>query len=261
MIDKFDDFLIEQELKKWEIIFNKINESNSNEELLDKISLYFEDAVEKGNEYFLKVIKKICKFFSKKSNIIVTIIFILVTRFGFTPEKIYSFFGKDSNQVEMVGEVKTKIKKEVKGIESFLNEIAKKESSDDPKKINKLGYMGKYQFGEIALKDVGLDKKINLNKFKKNPNIWPEHEQDEAMKKLLTNNKQYLGEYLSKNEGKVIAGIKLTKSGMLAGAHLLGASNVKKFIDSKGRDIPKDGFGTPITAYLKKFGGYHLPNI
>jgi hypothetical protein len=44
------------------------------------------------------------------------------------------------------------------GFGKFLHAIAGKESSHDPEKINDLGYMGKYQFGEIALRDI-LKKK------------------------------------------------------------------------------------------------------
>jgi hypothetical protein len=110
----------------------------------------------------------------------------------------------------------------------------------------------------MALKDVGLDDKINTEKFRKNPNIWPEREQDRAMIKLLKKNKIYLGEYLSEFEGKMINGIKITKSGLLAGSHLVGAGAIKQFLDSNGQFVPKDGNGVPVTDYIKKFGGYHL---
>jgi hypothetical protein len=42
----------------------------------------------------------------------------------------------------------------------------------------------------------------------------------------------------------------------LAGAHLLGPSNVKDFLDN-GK-VAKDGYGTPITEYIEKFGGYSV---
>jgi hypothetical protein len=45
---------------------------------------------------------------------------------------------------------------------------------------------------------------------------------------------------------------------MLAGAHLLGARNVKKFLDSNGSIDPRDGFGTRLSEYLSKFSGYKL---
>ena len=76
------------------------------------------------------------------------------------------------------------------------------------------------------------------------------------MKQLLKNNKAYLGDYVDKWVGKKKDGIKITLSGLLAGAHLLGPSNVKKFLDEG--EVAKDGYGTPITEYIEKFGGYSV---
>ena len=56
--------------------------------------------------------------------------------------------------------------------------------------------------------------------------------------------------------GKKKNGIKITLSGLLAGAHLLGPSNVKKFLDYGY--VKKDDYGTPITEYIEKFGGYKI---
>ena len=84
--------------------------------------------------------------------------------------------------------------------------------------------------------------------------FWPEKKQDQAMIQLLKNNFDYLGDYTKKYKDAFKKGIRLTISGMLAGAHLLGPKAVKDFISSV--IIKKDGNGTPITEYIKKFGGY-----
>ena len=84
--------------------------------------------------------------------------------------------------------------------------------------------------------------------------FWPEKKQDQAMIQLLKNNFDYLGDYTKKYKDAFKKGIRLTISGMLAGAHLLGPKAVKDFISSG--IIKKDGNGTPITEYIKKFGGY-----
>ena len=89
---------------------------------------------------------------------------------------------------------------------------------------------------------------------KKGLSFWPEKKQDKAMIQLLKNNFDYLGEFTNKYKNVVKNRVKLTISGMLAGAHLLGPKAVKDFI-SKGI-VGKDGNGTPITEYIKKFGGY-----
>lgn len=67
----------------------------------------------------------------------------------------------------------------------------------------------------------------------------------------------YLKDY-HKYEGQTIGGIKITKSGMIAMAHLLGHSGVKKFIDSGGKVVGQDALGTKGTEYLKNFADYNL---
>jgi hypothetical protein len=165
-----------------------------------------------------------------------------------------------STKREVIDDVTTK-KDEIKvknDLHKFLKDLAQKESSMNPKAVNRLGYIGKYQFGNMALQDLELDDKINAHKFKKNPAIFPEKMQDKAMIKLLKLNKNYLGNYIEKFVGKNVAGVNITKSGLLAGSHLVGAGAIKKFLDSNGVYIPKDANGVPVTEYIQKFGGYNL---
>ena len=262
MINNWNDFSLEQDVDKFIFLIENVNESKELDNLMDSLSIYLEEAMEKGYDYLTKFLRKVFKFFSNKSTIIVFICMILITRLGLTPDKIKTFLiGTEAHKTEIITKAKSKIHKERDEIRDFLKAISQRESSDDPTQVNKLGYIGKYQFGKTALKDIGLEKKIRLSKFKKNPEIWPEKAQDLAMTKLLKKNKQYLGDYLNNYDGKIINGIKLTKSGMLAGSHLLGASNVKKFIKSNGKFDPADGFGTHLTEYLKNFAGYNLASI
>jgi len=59
----------------------------------------------------------------------------------------------------------------------------------------------------------------------------------------------------SKYLGKTINGIEITISGLVAGAHLKGLGGVRKFL--KGKDNA-DAYGTKISEYIEKFGGYDL---
>jgi hypothetical protein len=43
---------------------------------------------------------------------------------------------------------------------------------------------------------------------------------------------------------------------MLAGAHLVGHAAVKRFLDSGGAIVERDGNGVPVTDYMRKFAGY-----
>ena len=73
---------------------------------------------------------------------------------------------------------------------------------------------------------------------------------------LLKQNKHTLRKEIAKYSGKVINGIYITESGILAAAHLAGAGNVKKFF-RKGYEF-RDGNGTKMTSYMKRFANYQL---
>jgi hypothetical protein len=73
---------------------------------------------------------------------------------------------------------------------------------------------------------------------------------------LLKRNKHTLRREIKKYVGKTINGIYITESGILAAAHLGGAGNVKKFF-RKGYEF-KDGNGTKMTSYMKRFANYEL---
>ncbi|WP_417354838.1 peptidoglycan-binding protein LysM [Flavobacterium sp.] len=135
----------------------------------------------------------------------------------------------------------------------FKQAIAIKESQGLYKLVNPFGYMGKYQFGKSALRAVGIR---DTKKFLNSPQL-----QERAFKALLSKNKWELRKEIKGYEGKVINGVKITESGLLAAAHLGGAGSVKKYLRSNGTQGFKDGFGTSLRSYMKKFGGYDTSNI
>ena len=61
--------------------------------------------------------------------------------------------------------------------------------------------------------------------------------------------------------GHVIGGIHLTASGLLAGAHLLGAGGLRDWVETGGSDGRTDAYGTDIGDYLELFGGYEIPFV
>jgi len=150
-------------------------------------------------------------------------------------------------------------KMHAKELNNFLDHLAKRESSNNPNVINTYGYIGKYQFGRAALLDVGYTD-VTALKFKRNPNIFPEAEQDLAVIKLMRLNKERIGNLLDRYQGKTINGIEITEAGLLAAAHLAGAGGVKRFLKSGGKYNPSDGYNTKLTDYLKDFQ-HHKINI
>jgi hypothetical protein len=245
-VNNYEDFLIQEELKNWETL----NESSSWEELTNKIFKYLDEAAIKGDKFLVRVAQNIFRFFKAYPKVLVLVIGILAAKHHMSKEEIISmvpsdtvisaeelytqsmegrglpedyFEDEDSEEETTVA----KYNKPVTGsIRKFLNAIADKESTNDPEKVNTIGYMGKYQFGEIALRDIlkqhsgesdedyqnrikaywpnnfgkvrtGADFNFFKSKFtNKGVNFWPEHKQDLAMKQLLKNNKAYLGDYV-----------------------------------------------------------------
>ncbi|WP_293872307.1 peptidoglycan-binding protein LysM [Flavobacterium sp.] len=135
----------------------------------------------------------------------------------------------------------------------FKEAIAFKESQGKYSKINTLGYIGKYQFGVETLKSIGITDSIC---FINSPKL-----QEKAFVVLLSKNKYELQEYINFFDGKVIDGIKITESGILAAAHLGGTGSVKRFLNSNGERKCKDEYGTSVKTYLKDFGGFETGAI
>ncbi|MES2863904.1 MAG: peptidoglycan-binding protein LysM [Bacteroidota bacterium] len=135
----------------------------------------------------------------------------------------------------------------------FKQALAVKESAGKYDLVNAYGYMGKYQFGRSTLRNVGV---YDFNNFLKNPAL-----QEKAIHALLSINKWELRKEIKNYSGRVINGIKITESGLLAAAHLAGASSVKTYLRSNGKNGFKDGFGTSLKSYIKKFNGYDTSNI
>lgn len=142
-------------------------------------------------------------------------------------------------------------------LSKFLFQLSLRESSHKWDVINTLGYMGKYQFGKAALSTIGYSH-VTVCKFKKNPLIFSEQDQDTAIRTLIEYNVEYLDYYIAMYEHSTINGIYITKSGIIAAAHLAGYVNVKKFLVSNGTYVTKDKYGTKLTSYLKEFANYKL---
>lgn len=146
------------------------------------------------------------------------------------------------------------IKKEIMSLDieedkkNYLLKLAELESSFRPYIVNKYGYFGIYQFGNLALKDIETTKEELQNTTA----------QHYAALKLTDLNEKRLKSIINDYVGKTVNGILISKDSILAAAHLLGASTVKDFFNgTTNTNIAKNGFvdgnGTHITKYLKEF--------
>ncbi len=169
----------------------------------------------------------------------------------------------------------------------FLRALSRRETGQQnpPTNIeNQLGFIGKYQFGEALLKDLGyydipnpyiggvngIDKNywrgtwrgkdaINSKQdFLNNKNNVQEKAIQEAFRYkwgLIKNqlNRRSIKEFIGQRRGKVV----ITTSGILAVAHLCGERGVTKLL--LNNQVSQDENGTSILAYLKEFGGFQTP--
>lgn len=135
----------------------------------------------------------------------------------------------------------------------FCEDLGFSESSGNYRAVNRLGYAGKYQFGRSALDWVGIRSR---SKFLQSPLL-----QEKAFETLISLNKWVLRDYIAAYDGQVINGVKVTESGLIAAAHLGGAENVKRFLETNGDNIFADANNVPITKYMMKFAHYDLSSI
>lgn len=156
--------------------------------------------------------------------------------------------------------------------DDFLNDLGNRESSGNYKAENTIGFIGKYQWGEAMLQDLGYYKAdetgwrkndwigewtgkdgiYSKEDFLNNPTV-----QEKAIKEemnLLNNrlNKRNFDDYIGKN----VNDIKITRSGLLAGMHLVGHGGVRQFMNGKN---VSDNYNTKASEYIKKFGAYQTP--
>ena len=135
----------------------------------------------------------------------------------------------------------------------YKEAIGFKESQGKYHIVNSLGYMGKYQFGASTLRALGI---YDTARFMSSPAL-----QEKAFVALLSKNKWILRKEIEKYDGKVVGGVLVTESGILAAAHLGGAGSVKKFFKSNGTRSLRDDFGTSLRSFMKNYGGYDTSGI
>ena len=155
--------------------------------------------------------------------------------------------------VELCPEIKTTFTRiPIKTLSEFLTDLGFRESGNRYDIVNSYGYLGKYQFHINTLRHLGYD--VTKKEFLDNPDL-----QEEAMLALMNHNRKILRRYILEYHGKVVNGVEITESGILAAAHLAGPGNVKRFFN-KGYEF-RDGYGTKLTTYIRMFNSYHIGGL
>lgn len=149
---------------------------------------------------------------------------------------------------------------------SYAEEIGKKESGGKYDTVNSIGYVGKYQFGAMALEDMGLVKKGVGKKGQKaldNPDNWTisggksaflqnAQLQEDTMKRYTMQN------FLSLNRLGVIKKDTSPQqiAGYLAASHLLGPGGALALSQGKSGS---DAYGTSSASYFKVGAATQVP--
>ena len=143
----------------------------------------------------------------------------------------------------------------VRDFVGFKNFLGFFESGSNYNKVNRFGYLGKYQFGKGTLKMYGVR---NLSEYRLNPEL-----QEKVFLMNVMRNKWILRREISWYSNRYLNGTYISESGIIAAAHLSGPGNVKKFLRSHcNPDLDKrDANGTSISDYLNIFKDYDLEKI
>ena len=143
----------------------------------------------------------------------------------------------------------------VRDFVGFKNFLGFFESGSNYKKVNRFGYLGKYQFGKGTLKMYGVR---NLSEYRLNPEL-----KEKVFWMNVMRNKWILRREISWYSNRYLNGTYISESGIIAAAHLSGPGNVKKFLKSHcNPELDKrDANGTSISDYLNIFKDYDLENI
>lgn len=148
---------------------------------------------------------------------------------------------------------------------AFLEKLGYYESRNNYTIKNEYGYMGRWQLGHMALQDIGfMDSSYKYTSLAASYGVQSDEDflntpsaQDycvlEVHKKMLSYIKYYGDEQYI---GQTKWDIKITLSGLIASAHLVGAGALHNML--KTGVVATDANGAKATFYLKELAGYNI---
>lgn len=139
-------------------------------------------------------------------------------------------------------------------VEQFMYRVAKFESGNNHRTVNQIGMMGKYQFSHSTVRGLGFN--VTRQEFLSNP-----HLQDSVMVAYMKYNHRELEPYINRYDGKVFKGVKVTRAGILAGAHFAGTDGMKAYFHSSDPNGTIDINGTSLRKYMSLFSNVNLPSL
>lgn len=111
--------------------------------------------------------------------------------------------------------------------------------------VNQFGYLGKYQISNTYLKKFG---RIPRESYLKSP-----RQQEITMNRLICHYLNFIHQHgLDMYIGRRVAGVLVTREGLLAGYHQHPVALIK-WLESNGLDDRKDGNSIKVSTFVKKF--------
>jgi serralysin len=158
----------------------------------------------------------------------------------------------------------------------FFTALGKNESGNNYGFVSSLGYLGRFQFGEEALQAIGFyngdgswaidfagswtEKAHSYGVYDKQSFLNSSAAQDAATHAWFSKINDDLTQLgLHQYAGQWIGGVQISTSGLIAGAHLVGVWNLKSFLETGGANDTRDGYGTPVSEYVSRFGSFETP--
>ncbi|HYD30425.1 MAG TPA: hypothetical protein VEB64_06145 [Azospirillaceae bacterium] len=158
----------------------------------------------------------------------------------------------------------------------LLKALAQRESGNRPGAVNRYGYLGLYQMGEAALIDAGFYTRDGTSK-----NDWIGSWTATARRLRVTSKPTFLASRAAQTEavtrfwqaqwryivhfdlddwvGRTVGSIRLTASGLLGGAHLVGVGGLRRWLQSAAGGGSTDGNGVSARTYVALFNDYQTP--
>lgn len=140
-------------------------------------------------------------------------------------------------------------------VEKFMQAMAKRESNNNHRVVNRFGMMGRYQFSPSTVRILGFD--VDKESFLSNP-----HLQDSVMVTYMRANARDLRNIIERYEGRIYKGVRISRAGVIAAAHLVGSGEVKRFFSDPTDMVGRaDANGTSLRNYLEEFNGYNIREV
>lgn len=158
----------------------------------------------------------------------------------------------------------------------FINAYGQFESGNSYGFVSSPGYLGRFQFGEEALQAIGFyggDSTSVLDftgawtpaaaaygVVDKASFLAAPAAQDAALQAWFERvNDDLRALDLDRFQGQTLNGVVVTKSGLIAGASLVGVWALRDYLQSDGQKVTGDYNGTTVADYIRVFADYDTP--